>query len=273
MTHQELELWAREIVEAVLSKQPVEDSRVELKALWIEPKDAAPRLAAHANASRGASILWIIGVDERNNSLTNIDPVEKEGWYKSVQKYFDGFAPRLLIDVNIRIANSTIIALYFDTEREAPYVVTNPKGGFPEFILPWREGTRMRAAKRDEILRILIPIRRLSALVDELEFNIYIAKSAHVGPYDAWGTPFREDEFHAAMKDGAISALPNTVKQSIIGAYVMTGRANQRAFGALNRTLMAGEDHNRAREVIMNSLRPLESAYHALIIYLRGGEA
>jgi len=275
MTPQELELWAREIVATVLSKQPVEDSTVELKANWIEPEKAAERLAGHANASRGASILWLIGVDERNSSLTNVDPIEKENWYKAVQKYFDGFAPRLQLDVNIRIQNSIVVALYFDTAHESPYVVRNTKSGgnYPEYVVPWREGTRLRSARRDELLRILIPIRRLSVLLDELEFNIYVAKSAKAGPYDAWGTPFREQEFHQAMRDGAISTLPNTVKQLVINSYVVTGRANQRVFGALNRTLMPGEDHNRAREVVMNSLGQLESAYHALVNYLRGSEA
>jgi len=272
MTPQELELWAREIAEAVLSKQPVEDSRVELKSLWIEPKDAAPRLAAHANASRGSSILWIIGVDEKSHSLTNVDPIEKESWYKSVQKSFDGFAPRLLIDVNIRIQNSTVIAMYFDTKHEAPYVVSNSKsgGGYPEYIVPWREGTRLRTARRDELLRILIPIRRLSALIDELEFNIYIAKSANA---DAWGTPFREEEFNQAMRDGAIFTLPSNVKQLVIGAYVVTGRVNLRISGAFNLSLSPGDIHNQGRNAVIKSLPQIEAAYNALVNFVRGGEA
>ena len=57
MKPQEIELWARDIIESVLNGQPVEDSRVELKAEWLEAEKAAPRLGGHANASRGENIL------------------------------------------------------------------------------------------------------------------------------------------------------------------------------------------------------------------------
>src|SRR2546430_2866200 len=95
LTHQEVEVWTREIVEAVVANQRIEDSRVELKSSWPEPHKAANRLAAHANAAQGTPILWIIGIDEKNCKLTNVDPVELANWYKSVESFFDGFAPRL----------------------------------------------------------------------------------------------------------------------------------------------------------------------------------
>lgn len=158
MRAQEIELWARDVVEAVIRNQPVEDSRVELKANWIEPGKAAKQLAGHANASRGEPILWLIGVDERNATVSGVDPVEFEGWYKQVQRWFDGYAPDLVIHTNVRIEDHTVVALYFDTAQYAPYVVTNDKGGYPEFSVPWRDGTRIRAARRDELLRLLLPI-------------------------------------------------------------------------------------------------------------------
>jgi predicted HTH transcriptional regulator len=111
LTHQEVEVWAREIVEAVLANQRIEDSRVELKSSWPAPRKAADRLAAHANAARGTSILWLIGVDEKNRKLVNVDPVELANWLKSVESFFDGFAPRLLIDLNLRIDGNTVVAL------------------------------------------------------------------------------------------------------------------------------------------------------------------
>ncbi len=165
MTAQEIELLAREIISAVLSSQKVEDSRIELKASWPDAEKAAHRLAGHANASRDAPILWLIGVDEKSCSVSSVNAVEKANWYKSVEKYFDGFAPRLLVDVNIRVENSTVVALYFDTEHESPYVVKNKTGGsYPEHAVPWREGTRIRAARRDELLQILAPIQKVPVL-------------------------------------------------------------------------------------------------------------
>ena len=225
MTHQEVEIWAREIVEAVLSNQPVEDARVELKSTLLDPRRAADRLAGHANAARGTPILWLIGVDEKNRTITGVDPMELGGWYKSVNSCFDGFAPRLSIDSNIRLASSTIVALYFETHQGAPFVVKGAKGGYPEFIVPWRVGTELRAANRAQLLTILVPIRRFAGLIDELNFNLEVAKAAKT--IDHAGALFREDEFHRALSDGALSSLPIVSRTSVTDAYVSINRANQ----------------------------------------------
>lgn len=222
MKPQEIEIWARDIVESVLSGQSVEDSRIELKAQWIEPEKAAPRLGGHANAARGENILWLIGVDERNNSLTSVDATEKGDWYKSVEKCFDGFAPRLLNDVNFKVNGNAIVALYFDTEIEAPFVVKNPKGGFPEHIVPWREGTDLRAAKRENLLKILIPKKQISALIFELEFNKSVWKFVESGYW------FHEREFLKALETGLINELPNDVKKTVIESYVAIHTTNEK---------------------------------------------
>lgn len=154
----ELETLVREVADAVINGQPVEDTRVELKARWVEPDKAAKQLAGHANAARGDALLWIIGIDERNAAICGVDPQEFEHWHKRVQKWFDGFAPELLNHLNVRIGSETVVGLYYETEKYAPYVVTNSQGGYPEFIVPWRDGTRLRAARREELLRILLPI-------------------------------------------------------------------------------------------------------------------
>ena len=231
MTHQEVEVWTREIVEAVLANQRIEDSRVELKSSWPEPRKAANRLAAHANAARGTPILWLIGVDEKNCKLTNVAPVELANWRTSVEALFDGFAPRLLIDANVRIGSDTVVALYFETEQGAPFVVEYTRGSYPQFIVPWREGTALRAATRADLLRILVPIRRLSGLIDELEVNLAIAEGTPT--IDSMGTLFRAEEFHRAIQDGALSALPIDERQLVISAYNGINRANQLVTDAL----------------------------------------
>jgi len=177
MKPEEVELWATEILDAVLANQPVEDSRVELKASWPDPRKAADRLAAHANAARGAGILWLIGVDEGSRSINAADPKELSNWYNSLERFFDGFAPRLAISVVVRTKVGPIVALFFETAPGAPFVVTSSQGGYPDFVVPWREGTRLRAARREDLLRILVPIRRMSALSDELDFNIAVIKA------------------------------------------------------------------------------------------------
>jgi len=162
MRAQELELWVREVVDAVIAGQPVEDSRVEIKSRWIDADKAAPRLAGHANASRGEPMLWVIGVDERNQKVTGVDPTEFDHWFKQVQSRFDGEAPQLMRHVNVRIGAETVMGLYLETEQYAPFLVKNPAGGYPEFTMPWRYGTSIRAARREDVLRVLLPIVKLS---------------------------------------------------------------------------------------------------------------
>ena len=231
LTHQEVEVWTREIVEAVLANQRIEDSRVELKSSWPEPRKAADRLAAHANAARGSAILWLIGVDEKNRKLTNVDPVELANWLRSVESFFDGFAPRLPIDANFRMEGNTVVTLYFETHQGAPFVVKGTKGSYPEFVVPWREGTSLRAARRDDLLKILVPIRRFAALIDELAFNLEVAQAAKTIAH--LGALFREDEFHQALRDGALLTLPPEVRKSTTDAYVSMSRANHLVTAAL----------------------------------------
>lgn len=253
MTHQEVEVWTREVVDAVLVNQRIEDSRIELKSSWPEPRKAAERLAGHANAARGTAILWLIGVDEKNCSLTKLDPVELANWYKSVEAFFDGFAPRLLIDANVRIGRETVVALYFETDRGAPYVVEHKRGSYPEFITPWREGTALRAAGRADLLSILVPIRRLSGLIDELEVNLAIAHGTPT--IDSMGTLFREEEFHRAIRDGALSALPIDKRKLVIAAYSGMNRANQLVTAAIN---------SQARPATMGQSSTLDRAWQAV---------
>src|SRR5262249_51526875 len=155
--------------------------------------------------------------------LTNADPVELANWSKSIERFFDGCAPRMVLDANVRIGSGTVVALYFETHQGAPFVVENTKGSYPEFVVPWREGTSKRAARRDDLLRILVPIRRLSALIDELNFNLAITKATRT--LASLGTLFREDEFHQALRNGVLSTLPEELSKSITNAYLSMKRA------------------------------------------------
>jgi hypothetical protein len=158
----QIEYWALEIIDRVSSSQPIEDSRVELKAGWIEPQKAARQIAGHANAARGEPILWLIGVHE-DNGVIGAAREELANWYPAVQSEFDGIAPSVT-DLNIQIDEKTVVALLFETDR-APYVVKNPlfgtKGVVVSREVPWREGTRTRSARRSDLIKLLVPILSL----------------------------------------------------------------------------------------------------------------
>ncbi len=159
----EVENWALNAIDYLLSGQPHEDSRVEFKAQWPLVEKAARRIAGQANAARGAPILWIIGVDETNRAVVGVNHEDLANWYPQVKSQFDGLAPTLS-DYNVPCAGKTVVALLFDTDR-APFVVKNPaygnKGETVELEVPWREGTRIRSARRDELLRLLSPLQAL----------------------------------------------------------------------------------------------------------------
>jgi len=161
MKAHQIESWALSIIERVEAGQPIEDSRVELKSEWIPAERAARRIAGHANAARGAPILWLIGVDEEGG-VVGARREDLADWYPQVQSQFDGLAPEL-VDHDIPLGDKTIVALLFETER-APFVVKNPcfgkeGGGAVALEVPWREATSTRSARRADLLRLLSPLQ------------------------------------------------------------------------------------------------------------------
>lgn len=161
MTNAQIEAWVLAIVDSVTEGRRVEDARVELKARWPEPLKAARRLAGHANAARGASILWVIGLDEESRTQEGDVSPDTATWYPQVVAEFDGVTPAMH-DLIVPTARGNIVALLFETSR-APYLVRNPnfgrvKGEAIAWEVPWREGTRVRSARRGDLLRLLVPV-------------------------------------------------------------------------------------------------------------------
>lgn len=161
MQHHEIEAWALNAIERVRSGQPNEDARVELKAEWPDATRAARRIAGHANAARGAPILWLIGVDEKRG-VVGAPHADLAKWWPAVKSQFDGIVPHL-IDLNVSYKSQTIAALYFETTR-APFVVKSPTPGPIQYEVPWRDGTAVRSADRSELLQILSPLQQLPAV-------------------------------------------------------------------------------------------------------------
>gem|GEM_PF-4838520 len=67
--------------------------------------------------------------------------------------------------------------------------------------------------------RILFPIRRLSALIEELNFNLEIVRATPL--IASPGVFFRDDEFHEAFREGALSTLPlRCINQSMLHIFL-----------------------------------------------------
>jgi hypothetical protein len=158
MRPQDIENWAHLIIERVESKQPVEDSRVELKSEW--PKDhnkAARQIAGHANAARGEPILWLLGIDEKQGVI-GVNYEEISNWRQSVGAEFDGLSPTLT-HINIHYKSKTVVALFWETEMR-PFLVKTPKGGPISLEVPWRDAGSTRTANRMDLLKILSPVTK-----------------------------------------------------------------------------------------------------------------
>jgi hypothetical protein len=161
MRRLEIEAWTLSVADNVRAGRPVEDSRVELKAEWPDVYRAARRIAAHANAARGDTILWVVGIDEKKG-VVGASATDLAKWYDQVQAQFDGLAPDL-IDVIVPVGDVVVVALLFETTG-APFVVKNPLFGSAkgeiEREVPWRDGTRVRSARREDLIRLLVPLQR-----------------------------------------------------------------------------------------------------------------
>jgi hypothetical protein len=167
MRRDQLEAWVLKIVDIVSAGGGVEDSRVELKADWPEPKEAARKIGGHANAAGSDSILWVVGLDEKKG-VTPIKPVEPANWLPQVAAEFDGLAPSLLELMVVPTPPGSVVALLFDASRR-PFVVKHPKFGRPDggnvsLEVPWRRDTGTHSARRDELLRILVPRQALPSV-------------------------------------------------------------------------------------------------------------
>ena len=163
MRHQELEEWVLRVAALVSSGVRSEDSRVELKREWPDAQRAARRIAGHCNANVGDDVLWIIGLGEDGTTSPQAQP-EFADWWPQVMSFFDQLPPSVTHLV-IPFGTASLDGLLFDTSR-APFVVRNPEfgrpgGGSMEREVPWREGTAIRSARRDDLIRILVPLSRI----------------------------------------------------------------------------------------------------------------
>lgn len=155
MRRLEIEIWARQVVDAVGMKRRVEDDRVEVKRAWPDHEKAARRIAGHANSMRGENILWVIGLDEEKGVVTGSErSIDPSTWWAQTKKHFDEGAPALFFAL-LTVEDRQVAALLFDTEAY-PFVIKDSSGrqAFDREV-PWRDGTSVRSAHRSELLKLL----------------------------------------------------------------------------------------------------------------------
>jgi hypothetical protein len=159
-----IEVWAGSVLERLARSEQTEDHYVELKGEWIDPQQAARRLAGHANSAPNEHILWLIGVDEQTGKPRGVPQQELTEWWPKVEAEFADFIAPEMTAVAMQREGMPIVAIAFSTDR-APYVVRNPnfgtKGHNIKWEVPMRVGTGVRTATRNQLLSLLAPTLHL----------------------------------------------------------------------------------------------------------------
>lgn len=155
MRRTEVDTWVSEVVDRVRSGWQDEDTRVELKGEWLDPRKAAKRLAGFANAARGETVLWLVGLTEQGD-FTDPPKEELAKWLPGVEKCFDELAPRFVRCDAIAVDDHVVVAIVFETDG-APYVLKGEPGQEDQRQVLWRRGNRTEMARRQDLVRLLMP--------------------------------------------------------------------------------------------------------------------
>lgn len=176
----ELELFVLRAADLAAGGKRIEDARIELKREWAVGDDeptAARQLAGLCNASASPWVVWLVGLGQ-DGSFGDVNAVDPSEWFSKIKRYFEGVAPSIILDLRIPFKEHVLIAILFDCSRP-PYVWSNPEFGRGKGAIarevPWRELTAVRAAKREDLLRILAPQRRVPQ-VELVQAGVYLTR-------------------------------------------------------------------------------------------------
>jgi hypothetical protein len=109
----------------------------------------------------------------------------------------------------------------------------------------------------------------LQALVDELEYNKAVVKQS--SNETSRGAVFHESQFLRATQEGMIAILAESLKSSILAAYVSISRANQHILAEVNQDVKMkyqGTATINARNAINSAAPLIEAALDELIGFL-----
>jgi hypothetical protein len=157
-------------VDKIRSGVSVENDFIECKRDW--PQDSKVRqLAASLNRAGGEPVIYIIGIDEDSGEIFDVTGTEVSDWWNQITPKFDQRPPEMIRHMTVPIEDGkSVVAVAFASDR-APYVVKTGVAN-PSLEVPMREGTSTRTAKRDELLRLLMPAVLLPQVV-VLEVSLY----------------------------------------------------------------------------------------------------
>ncbi|WP_230116636.1 hypothetical protein [Arthrobacter sp. Bi83] len=157
-----IDLEARVIsaVDQLRAGQNVEHDLIECKRSWPQEKKAR-QLAGSLNRAGGDPVIYIIGIDEKTGAVHDVSDTDILDWWSQIVPQFDHTPPELVRHLNVQVGEGRdhVVALAVASDR-APYVVKTGSAN-PSLEVPMREGTGTRSARRDELLRMLIPAVRL----------------------------------------------------------------------------------------------------------------
>lgn len=187
-----IDLEARVItaVDQIRAGQPVEHDFIECKRDWPR-ENKARQLAGSLNRAGGDPVIYIIGIDEGTGAIFDVPATEVSDWWTQITSKFDQTPPEMIRHMPVHIGDNGehVVAVAFASDR-APYVVRtgNPN---PSLEVPIREGTHTRTARRDELLRLLIPTVSVPSTVmlkagfrlDRVETAIHGVRSTDFKPY------------------------------------------------------------------------------------------
>lgn len=153
-----IDLEARVItaVDQLRAGQHVEHDLIECKRSWPQEQKAR-QLAGSLNRAGGDPVIYIIGIDEKTGKVHDVSDTDILDWWSQIVPQFDHTPPELVRHLNVQVGDDGehVVAVAVASDR-APYVVKAGKGS-QLFEVPMREGTGTRSARRDELLRLLIP--------------------------------------------------------------------------------------------------------------------
>lgn len=167
----DLETRVLAAVDQIRRGQQVETDFIECKREWPEDKKAR-QLAGSLNRAAGDPVIYIVGIDEKTGLVTDVSGTDVLNWWNQIIPKFDQTPPEITrhMDVVVDSNGEKIVALVFASDR-APYVIKTGLGN-PSLEIPIREGSGTRSARRDEVLRMLMPTVKVPTAV-ALDGNFY----------------------------------------------------------------------------------------------------
>ena len=217
----QLEYRTLTLLEALAAGRPLAgaDPQAALFRAWPGPPPvAARRLAAQANAARGADVLWLVGVDPRGG-VRGAALGKFDDWLARLLPFFDGLAPRITA-FNVpagprqdKQPPRQVIALHVETDR-APFVIKRG-GRAASMEVPWLDaGGEVRAAGRLELVKLLSPLHELPQL-EILEAELTFYKNPH--PTYSSKATFRW------TLDGSVYVMPHADSRVVVPLHRCRG--------------------------------------------------